>query len=513
MKSHRIVSKISKFGNFTIRKGIFDNDGGKGGQYQQQKGIEELEKNGTSRAPLGQISLNASASSSTTTTNANAAAPTKVSSAESEQNVHNVKSTTSSEEFVIYADEDGENNGDDGTVKAESLSSKRLWHGKENVPPNENVLQSNILSSTDDSGTSDEREKLTGRTPGRSSGEDESSELGSEHYKCPSEYMTALTHHSLKSPDENAVKIACRKLKNPMYCAYDRDIYHWHLHRERAGRARNYIPLQSDITETMRAMLIDWCVDVVSEYELRPATFFLAVSITDRTLSRVDCPRDKLQLLGAAALLTAAKMHEISPPTIKQFVTVTDDCYTEAQIQRMEKIVLKATDFSLSFPLVDSFAEFFDYFAPAPLGNVQRHMMWYLLELSTLNFSVVHHHLPSRLGAAAFLIALCCLATTAVEGAQQKVPENEKSEKGEEIGHVLLSTAADPLQKWEEMEQKTKITREELVEPVKSLLKIHRQANASDNKLKAVFKKFSDARHDRVARMELPNMFPSQLCD
>ncbi|KAL3102368.1 hypothetical protein niasHT_029793 [Heterodera trifolii] len=392
--------------------------------------------------------------------------------------------------------------------------------------------------------------------------EDEySSELSSDRYHCPSEYMTALTHHSLKLTTEqrNAIaaaaaavggKMGFRHLKNPMYCAYDADIYRWHLHRERAQcRARNYIPLQSDITEAMRSVLVDWCVDVVTEFELCPATFFLTVSLTDRTLSRVDCPRDKLQLLGAAAVLTASKMHEIFPPTIKDIVHATDDCYTDTQVLRMEKIILKATDFSLGFPLADTFAEFFDYFAPTPLTDVQRHMMWYLLELSTLHYSSVYRHLPSRLAAAAFVIAAACHPTTApttttatktplgetVAQQKQNVPvAKQKRKNGDENAtelapptSALLSSSAtaeeqqqkekeEPFKKWEPMEQKTKILRTELTEPVKTLLKIHRQACAStpDTKLKAVRKKFSDARHDRVARMELPRAFASQIvCD
>ncbi|KAL3109941.1 hypothetical protein niasHT_017314 [Heterodera trifolii] len=381
--------------------------------------------------------------------------------------------------------------------------------------------------------------------------EDEySSELSSDRYHCPSEYMTALTHHSLKLTTEqrNAIaaaaaaggKMGFRHLKNPMYCAYDADIYRWHLHRERAqGRARNYMPLQSDITEAMRSVLVDWCVDVVTEFELCPATFFLTVSLTDRTLSRVDCPRDKLQLLGAAAVLTASKMHEIFPPTIKDIVHATDDCYTDAQVLRMEKIILKATDFSLGFPLADTFAEFFDYFAPIPLTDVQRHLMWYLLELSTLHYSSVYRHLPSRLAAAAFVIAAACHPTTVPTTTTTKTPLGETSaqqkqnvpllmiaeqkrkngdENATELAPSSSATAEEqqkegPFKKWEPMEQKTQILRKELTEPVKTLLKIHRQACASapDTKLKAVRKKFSDARHDRVARMELPSAFASQI--
>lgn len=73
----------------------------------------------------------------------------------------------------------------------------------------------------------------------------------------------------------------------------------------------------------------------------------------------------------------------------------------------MEKIVLKATDFQLGLPLVDSFAEFFDHFSPTPLDKLPRHMMWSefrnIFVLNLVNFAIgqvsawaVHPQLPCR---------------------------------------------------------------------------------------------------------------------
>ena len=42
--------------------------------------------------------------------------------------------------------------------------------------------------------------------------------------------------------------------------------------------------------------------------------------------------RSKLQLVGSAALFLAAKYEEIYPPTIKQFIYLTDDSYTDDQV-------------------------------------------------------------------------------------------------------------------------------------------------------------------------------------
>ena len=42
--------------------------------------------------------------------------------------------------------------------------------------------------------------------------------------------------------------------------------------------------------------------------------------------------RSKLQLVGAACMFIAAKYEEIYPPTIKQFIYLTDDSYTDDQV-------------------------------------------------------------------------------------------------------------------------------------------------------------------------------------
>lgn len=58
----------------------------------------------------------------------------------------------------------------------------------------------------------------------------------------------------------------------------------------------------------------------------------LAVSIVDRILSKLYCPRLKLQLIGATAIMVAAKFEEIRPPKLKEFVYITDETYSATQV-------------------------------------------------------------------------------------------------------------------------------------------------------------------------------------
>lgn len=67
-----------------------------------------------------------------------------------------------------------------------------------------------------------------------------------------------------------------------------------------------YMKKQPDITNSMRAILVDWLVEVGEEYKLQNETLHLAVNYIDRFLSSMSVLRGKLQLVGTAAMLLAS---------------------------------------------------------------------------------------------------------------------------------------------------------------------------------------------------------------
>ena len=112
---------------------------------------------------------------------------------------------------------------------------------------------------------------------------------------------------------------------------------------------------QPDINDSMRAILVDWLVEVSEEYRLQSETLCLAVNYIDRFLSFMSVVRAKLQLVGTAAMFIASKYEEIYPPEITEFVYITDDTYTKQQVLRMEKLLLKVLSFDLCAPSALSF--------------------------------------------------------------------------------------------------------------------------------------------------------------
>lgn len=106
--------------------------------------------------------------------------------------------------------------------------------------------------------------------------------------------------------------------------------------------------MQSDINHTMRSILVDWLVEVGEEYKLSSQTLFLTVNYIDRLLSKVAVNRSKLQLLGITCMLIAAKYEEIYPPSIDEFVYISDNTYTRDEVLAMESVVITSLKFHLS---------------------------------------------------------------------------------------------------------------------------------------------------------------------
>lgn len=63
----------------------------------------------------------------------------------------------------------------------------------------------------------------------------------------------------------------------------------------------------------MRAILLDWLIEVCEVYKLHRETYYLAMDYIDRYLStHQNVPKNQLQLIGITCLFIAAKVHFLS---------------------------------------------------------------------------------------------------------------------------------------------------------------------------------------------------------
>jgi len=99
----------------------------------------------------------------------------------------------------------------------------------------------------------------------------------------------------------------------------------------------------------MRAILLDWLIEVCEVYRLHRETFYLAVDFIDRFLGSAPAvPKNRLQLIGVTCLFIGAKIEEIYPPKLQEFAYVTDGACTEEEILQMELMILKGLNWGLS---------------------------------------------------------------------------------------------------------------------------------------------------------------------
>eukprot|EP00435_Cladocopium_sp_Y103_P014104 s1122_g3.t1 len=170
---------------------------------------------------------------------------------------------------------------------------------------------------------------------------------------------------------------------------------------------------QQDINGKMRAILVDWLVEVHMKYRLRPETLFLAVNLIDRYMSLLPVLRRRLQLLGVVAMFVAAKFEEIDPPKATDFVYITDNTYSKEELFQMECNMLSTLEFQVVAPTA---AHFVNQFVKANSCENPRHaeVIKYIMELALLDLrmirpwadgKVLHRHRPSHLVAAAVLLS------------------------------------------------------------------------------------------------------------
>ncbi|TYJ50181.1 hypothetical protein E1A91_A01G188400v1 [Gossypium mustelinum] len=112
----------------------------------------------------------------------------------------------------------------------------------------------------------------------------------------------------------------------------------------------NYMDRQFDINEKMRAILIDWLIEVHYKFDLMEETLFLTINLIDRFLERCTVIRKKLQLVGMTAMLLACKYEEVSVPIVEDFVLISDKAYTRKDVLDMEKLMVNTLQFHMSVP-------------------------------------------------------------------------------------------------------------------------------------------------------------------
>ena len=164
-----------------------------------------------------------------------------------------------------------------------------------------------------------------------------------------------------------------------------------------------YMDCQDQINEKMRAILIDWLIEVHMNFRLVPETLFLCVNIIDRYCGMESVARSKFQLVGVTALFLACKYEEIYPPKVRKFVYITDNAYDPKEVLDMEQTILRVLNWKISLPTAYPFLDRFLGITNA--SEMTRHAATYYLEC-TLHEHELLQYRPSMVCASAVVLAL-----------------------------------------------------------------------------------------------------------
>jgi cyclin A len=194
-----------------------------------------------------------------------------------------------------------------------------------------------------------------------------------------------------------------RHVHDPHYVSeYMKDIMEGLYRSEQRVPREPYMVNQTELSEKMRMILVDWLVEVHIKFKCRSETLFLAVDIVDRYLAVQRTTRSTLQLIGVTAMLLAAKYEDIWPPEVKDCVYISANTYSREDILKTERSICIALQFKLTLPNVQHFlCRLLDVIDATP---VTRHLATYFAESSLLSYPLQQCR-PSLVASACVMMA------------------------------------------------------------------------------------------------------------
>ncbi|MBZ3884605.1 Cyclin N-terminal domain-containing protein 2 [Sciurus carolinensis] len=160
--------------------------------------------------------------------------------------------------------------------------------------------------------------------------------------------------------------------------------------------------LPRTITPEMRALVVDWLVQVHEYLALAGDTLYLAVHLLDSYLRAGRVRLHRLQLLGMACLFLACKMEECVLPEPASLCLLSAGSFSRAELLRAERRILSRLDFRLHHPGPLLCLELLT--ALAGSGPQVMLLATYFLELSLLEAEAAGWE-PGRRAAAALNLA------------------------------------------------------------------------------------------------------------
>jgi cyclin B len=202
------------------------------------------------------------------------------------------------------------------------------------------------------------------------------------------------------------VKINKKKINNNFKDEYLDEIYQNLILDEKLSNLKincNYMKNQIYINDQMRAILVDWLIEVHQNFKFQRNTLFQTIYIIDLYLSYEVVYKEHFQLLGIASLLISAKENEVVYPSLEKFIGITDNAYNKSELLKMEIQVLQALNFEVIIPTTEEYynilSKIFNF------NKSQNHLGEYFLDSALVDYNMLKYKY-STIGLACIYIVM-----------------------------------------------------------------------------------------------------------
>ena len=166
-----------------------------------------------------------------------------------------------------------------------------------------------------------------------------------------------------------------------------------------------------EITAPLRAKMVDWMVEVLTNFKCHDRTFFLSVGLMDRFFKNKTSskPISELHLIGVASMFLASKYEDILPlrmDTVHE--KIGHKKLTPASIRNCEEDMLTTLGYFLQAPTVYEFAKRYSKQISEKLGENKElidKMAIYLAKLCSHDYSFCELR-PSLFAIGTFYVAI-----------------------------------------------------------------------------------------------------------
>ena len=145
----------------------------------------------------------------------------------------------------------------------------------------------------------------------------------------------------------------------------------------------------NDITPEMRAMVVDWLIEVHQIFHFQEKCLFTTIQLMDKYLSKKTINIDQFQLLALTALNIASKQEEVEYPILDNFITISKNTVTKQELIDMENDLLSTIKFSILSPTTLDFFQI--YASVCNLNPVEISQGLYIMNILLIDINMLKY--------------------------------------------------------------------------------------------------------------------------